>query len=168
MKSVLIAALLASAPAEQAKRPCITQAQVEDLTFFALPPMLEGLATKCGPSLPSGAYLLNGGRTLARTMGSESASRFAGASSALGAMGSSKLPEGISASTATGLLRDTAASGLFGKLTPEECVRANRLAELLSPLPPRNLAGVFGIVAELALADGKNKSAPMLCPAARP
>ncbi len=167
MKSVLIAALLAAAPAEPAKRPCITEAQLEDLTFFALPPMLDGLATKCGPTLPAGAYLLNGGRALARTLEPESARRFAGASAALGAMGSSKLPSGITASTATGLLRDTAASELFGKLTPDDCVRANRLAELLSPLPPRNLAGIFAMVAELGMADGM-KSAPVMCPAARP
>jgi hypothetical protein len=168
VKSILIAALLAAAPAEPAKRSCLTEAQLEDLTFFALPPMLDGLATKCGPSLPADAYVLNGGRALARTLEPEGLRRFAGANSALGAMGSSKLPPGISASTAIGLLRDTAATELFGKLTPEDCVRANRLAELLSPLPSDNLAGLIAVIIELGVADGKRKTSLAICPTARP
>ncbi|MEO7828137.1 MAG: hypothetical protein ABIR60_13460, partial [Allosphingosinicella sp.] len=71
MKSALIAALLATAPAQPAQPPCLTAAQVEDLALFALPPLLEAAATACAPALPADAYLTNGGRTLARTLAAE-------------------------------------------------------------------------------------------------
>jgi hypothetical protein len=170
VNSALIAAVAATvvtvAAPHKGDHPCLTEAQVEDLTLFALPPLLEGMATRCGPSLPADAYLLNGGRTLAGQLGPESASRWPGASLALAAIAEDKFPTGLSEQTARGLVRDLAASEMLGKLKPGECERINRLAELLSPLPPRNLAGIFVTVAEMVgKGDKKRKSAPIICPA---
>lgn len=173
MKSALIAALLAAAPAEQAQRPCLTEAQIEDMTLFALPPLLEAAATACAPALPADAYLLNGGRTLSQTLGAESARRWAGASAVLATMAKDKFPAGLSETTARGLLRDLAAQGLAAKGPSKECGRINRLADLLSPLPPRNLAGLVILVADIAGGDkdkAKDRKAggpPLLCSAIR-
>jgi hypothetical protein len=175
VKSVLIAALLAAAPAEQAQRPCLTQAQIEDMALFALPPLLEAAATACAPALPAGAYLPNGGRTLARTLAADSSRRWAGASSALSAMAKDKFPSGLSEATARGLVHDLALGGLKGKEGQAQCVRIDRAADLLSPLPPRNLAGLVVLAVETASqsdakpnADSKIAKAPLMCPAARP
>ncbi|HYJ83787.1 MAG TPA: hypothetical protein VEW26_13215, partial [Allosphingosinicella sp.] len=83
MKTVLIAALLAAAPSEQTQRPCLTQAQVEAMTLFALPPLLEGAAKACAPALPANSYLMNGGKTLAQTLAAESSAHWASASPAV-------------------------------------------------------------------------------------
>ena len=104
MKSILIASLLATAPAEQAPPPCLTQAQIEDSALFALPPVLEAAAAACAPALPSDAYLLNGGRALARTLAAESSGRWAGASAALTTMAENEFPANLSETTARGLL----------------------------------------------------------------
>ena len=178
MKSALIAALLAAAPAEQAQRPCLTQAQVEDLALFALPPLLEAAATACAPALPANAYLPNGGRDLARTLAAESPSRWASASATLSTMAGEKFPAGLSEATARGLVHDLALGGLKAKGGQEQCARINRVADLLSPLPPRNLAGLVVLVVEIASEEdardqAKSKSRtkapkpPLLCPAER-
>jgi hypothetical protein len=174
VKTALIAALLAAAPAEQAQRPCLTEAQVEDMALFALPPLLEAAATACAPALPANAYLLNGGRALAKTVGAESTRRWAGASAALASMAKDKFPAGLSEATARGLLHDLAAQGLAAKGAQKECGRINRLADLLSPLPPKNMAGLVILVADIAGEKDKGKAKdkkadgpPLLCSAIR-
>ncbi len=173
MKSALIAALLAAAPAEQAQRPCLTEAQVEDLALFAMPPLLEAAATACATALPADAYLTNGGRALARTLAAESPGRWAGASSTLSTMAKDKFPAGLSEATARGLLHDLVLSGL-SKDGRAQCGRINRAADLLAPLPPRNLAGLVVLAIEIGTeSDGKKSKAkpgkpPLICPAAQP
>lgn len=165
MKSVLIAAL-AFAPAQPAPRPCVTQAQIENLTLFALPPLLEALATKCAPSLPADAYLLNGGRALSRDLEAGSDGRWAQASSAMTVVAGDKMPAGLSGRTARSMIQDVAVAELFAKIKPEECVQVDRVANLLSPLPPANLAGLVAAAAEMGLKG--DKKGPVICPAQRP
>ena len=183
MKSALIAALLAAAPAEQAQRPCLTQAQVEAMTLFALPPLLEGAAKACAPALPANSYLMNGGRTLAQTLAADSSTHWAGASSAVTMLGGKDFPAGLSETTARGLIPDLVMNGLSSVKGREQCGRIDRAADLLSPLPPRNLAGLVVLGVEIATveesrdlpagkAKGKAKAkpaskAPLICPAAR-
>lgn len=182
MKSVLIA-LFALAPAEQAQRPCLTQAQVEAMTLFALPPLLEGAAKACGPALPANAYLMSRGRALAQTLAAESATHWAGASSAVTMMGGKDFPAGLSETTARGLIHDLVMNGLSTAKGREQCGRIDRAADLLSPLPPRNLAGLVVLGVEIASAEGSKdrpaakakgeekaepaRKAPLMCTAAR-
>lgn len=164
MKLALIA-LLVAAPAQAAERPCVTHAQLEALTLFALPPVLEALATKCGPSLPAQAYLLNGGRALSQSLAADSAANWEGATAAMHVV-AGEMPAGVSQETMRGLIRDMTVSEL--KLKPQECARIDRLGELLAPLPPRNLARVVAMLAELGMNDGgkkKKKPRPSICPA---
>jgi hypothetical protein len=184
VKSILIAALLAAAPAEQAQRPCLTQAQVEAMTLFALPPLLEGAAKACAPTLPANSYLMNGGRTLAQTLAAESSTHWAGASSAVTMLGGKDFPAGLSETTARGLIHDLVLNGLSTAKGREQCGRIDRAADLLSPLPPRNLAGLVVLGVEIATVEeindkpkGKAKAkaeakrsgkTPLMCPAARP
>ena len=164
MKLALIALLVTAAPAQAAERPCVTRAQLEAMALFALPPMLEAMAAKCGPHLPAQAYLLNGGRTLSQSLAGESAAAWPEASLALRAM-SDDMPTGLSAETMRGMVRDMATSEI--KLKPDECVRINHLGELLAPLPPRNLAGVVAMLAEVGMEGDKKKKKPRpaVCPA---
>ncbi len=180
MKSILIAALLA-APAEPAPRPCLTQAQVEAMTLFALPPLLEGAGKACASALPADSYLMNGGRTLAQALAAESSAHWAGASPAVTMLGGKEFPAGLSEATARGLLHDLVLNGLSTAKGREQCGRIDRAADLLSPLPPRNLAGLVVLVAEIASEDESKEKpnpkskrkpkpgkAPLMCPAARP
>jgi hypothetical protein len=184
VKSALIAALLAAVPSEQVQRPCLTQAQVEAMTLFALPPLLEGAAKACASALPANSYLLNGGRTLAQSLAAESSAHWAGAGSAVTMMGGKEFPAGLSETTARGLIHDLVLNGLSTAKGREQCGRIDRAADLLSPLPPRNLAGLVvlgvGIASEeearktpQSEAKGKARAEPvgrppLMCPVARP
>jgi len=161
VKSVLIAALLAAPTAEQAQRPCLTQAQIEDSALFALPPLLEAAATACAPALPADAYLLNGGRALARTLAAESSGRWASASAALTTMAENEFPANLSETTARGLLHDLVLGGLKSAEGQAQCVRINRAADLLSPMPPRNLAGLVVLAVEFG---SESRGTPMATP----
>jgi hypothetical protein len=161
VKLALIALLVAAPP--PAERPCLTHAQLEDLAMFALPPLIEAVAAKCAAHLPAQAYLLNGGRRLATSLGAESAARGDSAMATLRAM-SGEMPSGISAETMRSMVRDMATSEI--KLKPEECTRVDRAGELLAPLPPRNLAGIVVMLAELGMdKDAKKKPPFTICPA---
>jgi hypothetical protein len=184
VKSALIAALLAAAPAEQAQRPCLTQAQVEAMTLFALPPLLEGAAKACAPVLPANSYLTNGGRALAQALAAESSGHWASASPAVTMLGGKEFPAGLSETTARGLIHDLVLNGLSTAKGREQCGRIDRAADLLSPLPPRNLAGLIALGVEIATVEELNDTAkdkakakakakpatkaPLMCPAARP
>ncbi|HEU0134771.1 MAG TPA: hypothetical protein VFR28_08105 [Allosphingosinicella sp.] len=183
MKSALIAALLVAAPAEQAQRPCLTHAQIEAMTLFALPPLLEGAAKACGPTLPAGAYLTNGGRTLSQTLAAESSTHWASARPAVTQLGGKDFPAGLSETTARGLLHDIVLNGLSTAKGRVHCGRIDRAANLLSPLPPRNMAGLLVLAMEMFSEDeardqavatkGKPKvstapKAPLICPSERP
>jgi len=166
VKALLIAAVVTVSAPPNTERTCLTQAQVEDLTMFALPPLLEAMASRCGPSLPADAYLLNGGRTLSRQLGAEGSSHWKGASSALSTFVGEKIPAGLTEETTRAFILDLASTELLGKVKPEDCVRINRLADLLSPLPPRNMAGILVTFAEMAGKDKSNgKSKALICPA---
>lgn len=184
MKSALIAVLLAAAPAEQAQRPCLTQAQVEAMTLFALPPLLEGAAKACAPALPANSYLMNGGRTLAQALAAESSTHWSSVGPAVTMLGGKEFPAGLSETTAHGLIHDLVLNGLSTVKGREQCGRIDRAADLLSPLPPRNLAGLVVLGVEIATVEelndtpkGKAKDkakakpaskAPLMCSAARP
>ena len=157
MKSILIATLLATAPAEQAPPPCLTQAQIEDSALFALPPLLEAAATACAPALPADAYLLNGGRALARTLAAENSGRWAGTSATLTAMGKDEFPANLSETTARGLIHDLALGTLKSTEGQAQCIRINRVADLLSPMPPRNLAGLVVLAVEFGSESGGDR-----------
>ena len=82
-----------------------------------------------------------------------------------------------------GLIPDLVMNGLSSVKGREQCGRIDRAADLLSPLPPRNLAGLVVLGVEIATveesrdlpagkAKGKAKAkpaskAPLICPAAR-
>ncbi|HEX8449798.1 MAG TPA: hypothetical protein VF652_09440, partial [Allosphingosinicella sp.] len=150
------------------------------LTLFALPPLLEGAAKACAPALPANAYLNNGGRALARTLAAEGPTHWAAASVAVTAIGGKDFPAGLSEPTARGLIHDLVANGLSTPKGREQCARLDRAADLLSPLPPRNLAGLIVLGVEIAtvaktddMPKGKAKAAapakpPLICPAAKP
>lgn len=184
MKTVLIAALLTAAPAEEAQRPCLTEAQVEAMTLFALPPLLEGAAKACAPALPANSYLMNGGKALGQTLAAESSTHWAAAGPAVTMMGGKEFPAGLSETTARGLIHDLVLNGLSTAKGREQCGRIDRAADLLSPLPPRNLAGLVVLAVGIAsdekatkVPEGKAKGKavttsvgkpPLMCPAVRP
>jgi hypothetical protein len=163
MKTFLAMLALVGAQAAAAPPPppaCVTRAQLSDLTLFALPSVLDAAVAKCRASLRPDAYLLNGGRELSRRLAVDSQSHWEGAQAAMRQMGSRDMPEGIGADTMRGLVRDVLAAEFLKKLTPADCGRVNDVAELIAPLPPRNLGQLTALLIEL----GGAKKGLRVCP----
>ena len=164
MKLMIVAAMLSGVQPEMAPPPCLTHAEFKDLALFVLPAALEGAATRCAASLPSGAYLLTRGRSLGVRLAGEGEARRQGAAAAFAKLGGGKLPEGLSSDTLTSLARDMVKSELFKKVSPNDCATINEVAELLAPLPPENLAGAVGLIARTAT-EKQSKASFRFCPA---
>jgi hypothetical protein len=139
----------ASATAATTPPPCVTREQVSDFTLFALPAVIDAVADKCRASLRADAYLLNGGHDLSRRLGEASGARWQGALAVFRSLGGKKMPEGLSAETVRGLIRDMMATEALKKVTPAQCAKVNEGAELLAPLPPDNLGRLMALMFEL-------------------
>ncbi|MEA3036546.1 MAG: hypothetical protein QOH04_2318 [Sphingomonadales bacterium] len=153
---------LAGASASAAATPpvCVTRAQVNDLTLFALPSVLDALADKCRASLPASAYLLNAGHELSRRLSADAGAHWEGAVAVFKTFGDKKMPEGLSPETMRGIMRDILVGDMLKKTTSVQCAEANEGAELLAPLPPENLGRLMGLIVELA----GGKKGPKICP----
>jgi hypothetical protein len=149
MVAALAMAVAASAAAA-APPACVTRAQINDFTLFALPGVIDAVADKCRAARPANAYLLNGGRDLSRRLAEGSGARWQGALAVFRTFGDRKMPEGLSAETMRGVIRDVMAAEALKKVTPFECAKANEAAELLAPLPPENLGRLMALIFELA------------------
>jgi len=165
MRGIIAALALAGAGTQAAAAPpppCITPAQVTDVTLFALPAVLDGVASKCRASLPASAYLLTGGQALSKRLAPDAARHWQGAMAVLRTFGDKKMPEGLSAETMTGLLRDMIAAEALKKVTPADCTKINDIAEALAPLPPENLGRLIALMIEMG-SDGKKGDFPRIC-----
>jgi hypothetical protein len=155
MKWTIAALALLGAQAAEAATPpaCVTREQVSDATLFILPTLLDAVADKCRASLPPRAYLLNGGRALSRKLAATSDQHWAGAKAAVDAFGGGALPDGLSADTMRGVLRDMVTAKALAKLTPADCARIDDAAEALSPLPPQNIGRLTALLIQLGAGD---------------
>lgn len=168
MKTLLAAAFLlapATQPAPPAPPPCLTRAEVTDLTLFLLPALLDGVAEQCRPSLAAGAYLLTGGRSLSQRLTADM-SHGPGALAAVRKIGGAdKLPPSLSADTLRGLARDMLGKEMLKGVKPAQCGAINEAAELLAPLPPENLGRLIAVALSAGARPGHSGSGPRVCPA---
>jgi hypothetical protein len=171
---ILLAAALLAAPPTPAPRPappppCFTRAEVTDLTLFLLPALLNGAAEQCRPSLPAGAYLLNGGRALSQRLMADT-SHGPGAVSAIRKIAGDSIPAALTPETLRGLAVDMLGKQLLASVKPADCGALNEAAELLAPLPPENIGGLIAV----GIAFGASKASKSgalkvsICPAPPP
>lgn len=169
MKILLAAALLAAPPAPPVKPagppPCLTRAEVTDLTLFLLPAVLDGAAEQCRASLPAGAYLLAGGRSLSQRLMADP-SHGPGAVAAIRKIAGDGLPPELSPDTLRGFARDMLGKAMLSDVKPADCGAINEAAELLAPLPPQNIGGLIAVGLSIAgRKGGKSGRNISLCPA---
>jgi hypothetical protein len=167
VKLLFLVTLLAGAQnaAAATPPPCLTREEFADMSMFMLPAVLEGVAARCQAFLPAQAYLLNRGKARAARLASDGEAHKEGAIAAFAKIGQGKMPEGLSADTMAGFVRDMAKAELFKKFTAADCAKADETAELLDPLPLENLAGLVRLLIEFGGKEGKGP--PLrFCPAA--
>jgi hypothetical protein len=154
-------AFSASVNAQEEMSPQAAQAAVR----YALPHLLSGVRTACGPKLSSSGYLArNGAELLTRySQGSEAAwpaardalIQLGGKKDANMAQMFSQMPD----SALKPFVDATISSMIASKLKVEDCGDIERALELIAPLPPENVAGLAGFIFEMTERADKAKGA---------
>lgn len=153
-----LALLLAMAPcAAMAAEPvCITKAEATSLVTYALPQAINGTAKRCAPSLPANAFLRTGAPALASRYAAQKDRYWPKARpavmKALSAQngGSSNMMAGLPDETLR-QLADVFVEGFVAqRIAPKSCKQLDLAIDLLSPLPPENMAGLIALTLDAA------------------
>lgn len=155
-------AALAIAPGmARAAEPCLAPTEFAALVGFALPGTIAGMAQRCGPTLPQGAFLRGPARGMIDRYSAAKPALWPAAKAAIGKL-SANAPTDISA--LLGQLPDpqqqqiveTMVTGMVAeKLPVARCPAIDRLLALLSPLPPETTAEAIGLAIGLGSRAGQ-------------
>ena len=168
---------LASATTAQAQQQaCVQSADFADAVIYAMPIAYDAVSVSCGKQLGSDGFIARdkgrfikafrerqdaawpGAFRLLKTFMAKDAAAKDSTQSDIGAMIAS-LPE----SSLRPFVHGMVGQMIGGEIKPDSCGKIDRGMELLSPLPPENIAGLLTFVLELS--DAKN---PEICPANPP
>lgn len=152
-----LAALAALAlPAGTQARTDLSPESTQAAVRYALPHLLAGVRSSCGPKLAQDGYLARNGAALFDRYSQGSETAWPAARSALMALGGEKNPDMVKM---LGQMPDAAlkpfvdatlSSMVATKLKVEDCDEIERGLELLAPLPPENIAGLAGFLIEMS------------------
>ena len=168
MKSAAVLALAAtsSMAAAQASPKCLTEPEASALFEYAMPELLDSVAKKCGPALPSQAFLSTQAAQLVTRYRASAAPKWPTAKAAMikAAGGdeekTDKIFNALPDDTLKSLLTAGVAAAITGDIQPTSCVRIDKLTAALAPLPPSNVSQI--IVQIVALESEKKKSSKLM------
>jgi len=163
MKSAAVLALMAtsSMAAAEGTPQCLTETEATALFDYALPELLDSVAKKCGPALPSQAFLSSQATRLVTRYRASAAGNWPIAKAAfMKAAGSDekadKIFQALSDETLKGLLTAGLSAAITGDIKPASCARIDKLTAALAPLPASNVSQI--IVQIVALESEKKPS----------
>ena len=149
-----LSATSAHAAADTAqKKPCLMPAEAQALITTLTPPMVRRFAAVCSGALPASAYLRANAEGLAKRYETAAVAAKPAAASAFGKIsgaGEKITPENFDAFSSM-LVEELVSKGI----KPDVCVKVDRVAALLDPLPPANLTGFVVAILEFSSEDSK-------------
>jgi hypothetical protein len=151
-----IAALAALALPATAEARDLSSTETQAAVRYALPHLLAGIRSTCGPKLSQDGYLAKNGAALFDRYSQGSEAAWPAARSALMELGSEKnsdmaqmftqMPDSALKPFVDAMISSMVAT----KIKAGDCGDVERGLELLAPLPPENIAGLVGFVIEMA------------------
>lgn len=172
----LVALATATTAQAQQQAACVQSADLADAVVYAMPIAYDAVSASCGRQLSSDGFIARDKGRFIKTFRARQDAAWPGAfrllktfmandngeegarEADMGAM-IAALPESSLRPFVDGLVGQMIAE----EIKPDSCGKIERGIELLSPLPPENVAGLLAFVAELS--DIKN---PAICPANPP
>ena len=133
-------AISTQATAQIGQQKCLTPTEAEAVTTYLLPDLVRTLAKRCAVALPPTASLIQSGTIVAARYQVEADAAWSAAKS-----GFDKLT-GLPISTMLGerglkpLLGPFLETGATTNIKTDDCATADRLLDILQPLPARNMA----------------------------
>jgi hypothetical protein len=144
-------ALFAQDAAIAAEPPaCIAPHDMKTLIRIALPDAIEGLADRCRPALPAGAFLPSEGMALAARYRQEAPVDPARARAAIEAATGQDLSSVASDDTVQLMARQLIGQQIAQKLPLGDCREADTLVHLAAPLHPGDMAEAIVLVLKMA------------------
>jgi hypothetical protein len=157
-------------PVAAAAAPCLTAKEAGALVRFALPDVVEGVASKCRPSLPSGAFLDSGSAALVDRYRTAAVTAWPLAKPALIKLAAEKaiflaqLPD----ETLKPMAGQFMGAGFSEKISTSQCPAIDRMISSLSALPAESVSDMMVAIVEIATAkpiSGASKPADFsICP----
>ena len=159
-KAAAVVAMVAVPTSAQAQAGCLTEPEATALFEYALPELLDSVASKCGPELPKTAFLASQAPQLvARYRASGGASWPLAKAAFLKSTGDDETGGKILAAmpddAMKGLLGAGIATVIAGDIKTSDCPRIDKLVAALAPLPAANLSTL--IVQLMTLTGGGGK-----------
>lgn len=163
-----IAALAALAQAQaataQSKNACIKQADIADAVVYAAPGLVKAAKRKCASELSKKSFLMSKGDKWAAKFAVHKDASWPGTKRIIKQFGAQQMGGSFSLDSLPDSMMRPIADQTFPELLTrdlkkKDCAKVDRMLELASPLPPKNVGALAA--AALELAGRKN---PSVCP----
>lgn len=138
----LLAMLAAVAAPVQAQRPCLVPAEAEALATVALPDIIRQSGVRCAGALPATSLLRRANSPLLGRYNAEADRAWPAARGALVKLSDPAVAGLLDSELARPVLLTLVTPQIVGRINVKDCGTLDRLATLLEPLPPGNVAGV--------------------------
>ena len=161
--SLALAALASAQAAQAQQQACVAAADLGDAVVYAMPIAFDAARTACANRLTNNGFMATGGEDfittfrggqdkawpgafrLLKVFMADEANADGGTNADMGAM-LSALPEESLRPFVDGLVGQMIA----GEIKGDSCGKIERGLELIAPLPPENVGGLFAFIAEMA------------------
>ncbi len=168
MKRIVAAlALLACGSAQAQTTPCVTPAEAEALVLFVAPELIRQAGTRCATALPATALLRRTSGPFLARYEAETDAAWPRAKAALSRLTAPQAIQLLDSSFAAPLVASLIAPMVVGNVDPTDCPRLERAANLVAPLPPRNVAGLIVLFAQVDAERPRPQMRLPLCAASR-
>jgi hypothetical protein len=170
--TLAIALALVPATLRAAEPPCLTTGEFTALAGYALPASIDGVARRCSAALPVDAFLRTGAATLAARYAQAKPGAWLGAKAAFLKLGNldptaGRLLQMLPDDTLQQVVDGAVQAKVADSVPLERCGAANRLLQLLAPLPPENTAELIALAVGLGAGAESSGSPTALAHAGR-
>ena len=163
--AVPLAAFAATPSAQAQDITDVSEEEFSALVRFALPAAFPRVQSVCSRVLPADSYMFANGDELQARFDEASVGSFAGARDVIVKLGASENPgladmiTQMPPEVLEPFMAEIIAGKLAQELKPDICEPANRVMELLDPLPAQNLADLVGYLVIFVANEDKKKEA---------
>ena len=143
---------------------CLPRADAEALVVFALPSLVEGVATKCAPTLPAAATLRTEATNMAERYGPEAERAWPKARAAFERLSDETITELFGEEVTRTMIEVGMVALIVERIAVKDCATIDAAMGALAPLPARNVARLVTVAIDVFAARGKRLPIT-LCPA---
>ena len=161
--AAMIAVMPASASAQAVAKGCLSNEEAEGLVTYALPSTMRALSKYCAKSLPPTAALVQSGVVTAARYQIDADKAWPVASAAFDKVSGLPVAKLMGEKALKPLIEETISSGVTQNFQAKDCSKADRLINILQPLPARNMAMLVTLLIENGSAATRARLPITLC-----